>query len=92
MTDNANRFKQVLGEATLHLWPDLPRNVRLAAERHSETIPSIRQKVRDLRGKLSLRVGFRETCDVHHFASFWLSEPRRKQDRKLRILAAHFSG
>ena len=61
-----------------------------AAERKSETIPSIRQEVRDLRGKLGLRVRFRETCDVYHFTSFQLSEPRRKQDRKSRILAAHF--
>ena len=60
--------------------------------RHSETIPSIRQEMRDLRGKLRLRVGFREACDVYHFTSFQLSEPRRKQDRKSRILAAHFSG
>lgn len=28
MTDNANRFKQVLGDAALRLWPDLPRNVQ----------------------------------------------------------------
>ena len=75
MTDKANRFKQVLGEATLHLWPDLPRNVRLAAERHSETIPSIRQKVRDLCGKLSLRIGFRETRDVHHFVPSGSANP-----------------
>ena len=48
--------------------------------------------MRDLRGKLSLRVRFRETCDVYHFTSFQLSEPSRKQDRKSRILATHFSG
>jgi hypothetical protein len=28
MTDNTIRFKQLLGEAALHLWPDLPRNVQ----------------------------------------------------------------
>jgi len=65
--------------------------VQDAAERHSETIPSIWQEVRDLCGELSLRVGFRETCDVYHFTSFQLSEPRRKQNRKTRIPAAHFS-
>ena len=48
--------------------------------------------MRDLRGKLSLRVGFRETCDVYHFTTFQLSEPRREQDRKSRILAPHFAG
>ena len=44
------------------------RKVQDAAERHSETIPSIRQEVRDLCGELSLGVGFRETCDVYHFS------------------------
>jgi hypothetical protein len=48
--------------------------------------------MRDLRSKLSLRVRFRETCDVYPFASFQLSEPRRKQDRKSRIFATHFPG
>ena len=42
-------------------------------------------------GKLSLRIRFRETCDVDHFSTFQLGEPCRKQDRKLRILAPHFS-
>jgi hypothetical protein len=69
----------------------LPGRCTPAAAQHSETIPSIRQEVRDLRGKLSLRVRFRETCDVYHFTPFQLSEPRRKQDRKSRILASHFS-
>jgi hypothetical protein len=55
-------------------------------------MPSNRQEMRDLRGKLSLRVRFRETCDVYRFASFELSEPGRKQDGKARILAPHFSG
>jgi hypothetical protein len=54
-------------------------------------MPSNRQEMRDLRGKLSLRVRFRETCDVYHFTSFELSEPRRKQNGKVRVLAAHFS-
>jgi hypothetical protein len=36
----------------------------------SEANPSIRQEARDLRGKLSLRVRFRKTCDVHHCAPF----------------------
>src|SRR3982074_2475235 len=48
--------------------------------------------MRDLLGKLRLRVGFCEACDVYHFTSFQLSEPRRKQDRKSRILASDFSG
>ena len=47
--------------------------------------------MRDLRGKLSLRVRFCETCDVYHITSFELSEPRRKQDGKVRVLAPHFS-
>ena len=47
--------------------------------------------MRDLRGKLSLRVRFCETCDVYHFTSFELREPCRKQDGKVRVLAPHFS-
>ena len=48
--------------------------------------------MRDLRGKLSLSVRFRETCDVYHVASFEFSESRRKQDGKVRVLSAHLSG
>lgn len=48
--------------------------------------------MRYLLGKLRLRVGFCEACDVYPFTSFQLSEARREQDRKSRILAAHFSG
>ena len=58
----------------------------------SELRPPMRQKARDLGGKLSLRVRFRETSDVDYCITFEFSEPRRKQDGKLRILAAHFSG
>ena len=57
-----------------------------------ETSLSMRKKTRDLRGKLSLRVGFRETRNFYHFTTLQLSEPRRKQDRKSRILTPHFSG
>ena len=48
--------------------------------------------MRYLLGKLRLRVGFCEACDVYHFTSFQLSEPRREQDQKSRILATRFSG